>query len=145
MLGQVPIAVFSVACADCGSNMFDLLLIRSHWGDDEVSEIGVAAHCRGCGLRKSLFDATRNGFDGEHRHLDFLLPREGGPALEYVPMTVQGVRMRVALTYSIPFDELTAYAMEVARKPQDFFDWFSLACAATSQVEWHDIWEYECA
>ena len=134
------ISNYAVCCKDCGADMFDVLPVRSEWQPGAVDEFAIQLLCCGCGARKLLFDAARDGYDGECGHLKFL----HGEKLETRTLK-SGVLVRVRLAYNIEAAELEEHARELGLAPHDLFDWFYVLCRESLPDEWQDVWNYECA
>ena len=140
----VPTATYIIQCKHCSGELFSVLERRVVW-EAEATPTGVVLICRKCRARSNLFDMRRDGYDGEHGHHDFI----HGPEIEDILKDENGreyvnVEVRASFTYNNDLADLQADATAFNKRPQDFFDWFTLdvKCAARWVAT---VWECECA
>lgn len=142
-------AGFELSCASCGAGRFRAFEVSTGWagtdGSVQESVTGLTVVCASCDHGVELFDAVRDGYDGELGHLKFMSgPRSQSP-LRKETAEVGETALRVWFTFNSELSELEETERETSVRPIDLFDWFSVEARASLDADWDWVWEHECA
>lgn len=143
----LDVARFLLTC-HCGHASFHILghnAISQSYPDTPIFVAPIVLDCPKCRRRTQLFDTRCDGYDaqcggpttgmtGTGTPDHFVCPNCGHR--EFVP--------RVSLNYSLDDEEMDDWD-ELASRPQDFFDWFSLSAKCSKCGVSSDVTDYECA
>ena len=146
----LDVARFLLTC-QCGHASFHILghnAISQTYPDTPIFIAPITLDCPECRCCTQLFDPRRDGYDAQIEEGSgsttgmtgtgtpdhFVCPSCGHR--EFVPC--------VCLNYSLDDEEMDDWE-ELAARPQDFFDWFSLSASCLKCGVSSDVTDYECA
>jgi hypothetical protein len=142
-------AGFELSCRSCGGGRFRAFEVSTGWaGNDgaaQESVTGLTVVCAACDDGVELFDAVRDGYDGELGHLKFMDgPRSQSP-LRKEAAELGEIELRVWFTFNSELSELEQVGVETGVRPIDLFDWFAVEARSSLDAAWDWVWDHECA
>ncbi len=143
---NIGIARFVVSC-QCGEANLGILGYPHNPDADSPDAVFLAPlslACESCKQVRPLFDPRRDGYDaeiesptgmtGDGQPTEFACAECGARA--FLPV--------VAFQYSLEDEEMEDWE-ELAKRPGDFFDWFSLSATCSACGIVNEVTDYECA
>ena len=142
---NVLICDWTLSCASCREDRFELWKIVARYETGERQTIGIRTRCVPCGHEATVFDGAYHGYDGELGHVDFLRgERTTEPVKDLAGLGPAGVRVMVQTVFNTDLAELEEISSDEEIAVRDLFDWFNLYISDPGK-DWRHVWDWECA